>query len=93
MTVSSGANVTYVLKVCSVQPGRDKPFRARITVYRNLLEYHADVFSTTTSLATFKTLLNNIVFTPNTRFSSIDIKDFCYGMLLANPKYMRILLK
>ena len=91
--VPPGASITYGRKVCTVRPGKDEPFRVRLTVCGNLLDYYGDASSTAASLTTFKTLLNSVVSTPNARFSGIDIKDFYYGTPLARPEYMRLPLR
>ena len=45
------------------------------------------------SLATVKLLLNSVVSTKDAKFTTADIKDFCYASFLPDPEYMKMKLK
>ena len=85
--------VTYGRLVVDICPLKNEKFRVRPTVRGGKLEFFGNSSSVTASLATVKILLNSVVSTPNTIFSSADIKDFFYGTLLPEPEYMKLSIK
>jgi hypothetical protein len=67
---------TYGRIVCVYREGKKDKYRTRITVGGNLINYPGDCGTPTADLLTVKLLFNSIIFIPNTKFMSIDIKDF-----------------
>ena len=68
--------VTYANPLCDYRPLKDGPYRIRLVVDGDRLNYDADTGAPTANLLDVKILLNSIISTPGARFASIDIKDF-----------------
>ncbi len=69
-------NVTYGRIVCVYREGKKDKYHTRITMGSNLINYPDNCGTPTADLLTVKLLLNSIIFTPNAKLMSIDIKDF-----------------
>jgi hypothetical protein len=67
---------TYGQIVCVYRDGKKDKYRTRITVGGNLINYPGDCETPTADLLTVKLLFNSVIFTPNAKFMSIDMKDF-----------------
>ncbi len=56
------------------------------------MHYPGDAGTPTADLLTVKLLLNSIISTPNTKFITLDIKDFYLNTPMARYEYMRLRL-
>ena len=86
-------DVTYGRIVVSYMPEKDDPYRVRLTVGGDRLTCPWDDSTPTVDMLTVKLLLNSIVSTPNTKFTSIDIKDFYLNTPMPRYEYMRLKLR
>ncbi len=78
--IPANRKVTYANPVCDYRPLKDEPYRVRLVVVGNRLNYDADTGAPTANLLDVKILLNSIISTPGARFATIDIKDFSYAL-------------
>ena len=62
----------------------------RVTVDIDFLEYLGLSATDPASLTTLKLLLNIIISTLNSRFMTMDIKNYYYGSPMSRYEYMRI---
>jgi hypothetical protein len=83
-------DVTYGRIVCIYREGKKDKYRTRITMGGNLINYPNNCGTPTVDLLTVKLLINSIISTPNTKFMSVDIKDFYLCTPMARYKYFRI---
>ena len=92
--IPKGKKVTYANMVCDYRPLKDEPYRVRLTVGGNKLDYFGETASPTANLLETKLLINSVISDAHkgARFLGIDIKDFfLLSSLPADQKeYMRI---
>jgi hypothetical protein len=69
-------DITYGWIVCNYQSEKKDPYRTRITMDGNLINYPDDCGMPTADLLMVKLMLNSVISTPNAKFMTIDIKDF-----------------
>ena len=88
-------NETYGRIVCVCREGKKDKYRTRITIGGNLINYPGDCGTPTATadLLTVKLLFNSIISTPNTKFMSIDIKDFYLCTPMKRYKYSCMKIK
>ena len=65
--------ITYGRIVVSYRPEKDDPYRTRLTVGDDRVHYPGDCGTPTVDLLTVKLILNSIIYTPDTKFMTIDI--------------------
>jgi hypothetical protein len=84
-------DVTYGLITTLIRPEKiDESNRTWLVAGGNQVHYPGDAETPTADLLTIKLLLNSIISTENTRFMTIDIKDFYLNTPMACYKYMRL---
>ena len=90
--VPKNAKVTYANMVCDYRPLKDDPFRVRLTVGGDKLEYDNDAGSPAASLIETKLILNSTISDAKdgARFMTADIKDFFLATPMDGYEYMRI---
>ena len=91
-SVPPGKTITYARLVASLRPSKAEPYRVRVTVGGNRLEYMGDTTTHCASQTTTKCLLNSVISTAGARFMTVDIKDFYYGTPMEIYEYMAIQL-
>jgi hypothetical protein len=69
-------DITYGRIVCNYCPEKKDPHHTRITMGGNLIKCPDDSGTPTADILTIKILFNSVISTPNTKFMTIDIKDF-----------------
>ena len=74
--VDSWKDVTYVRVVVDYRPDKSDPYRTKITIWGDRVNYPGDCGTTTVRFNTVELLLNSIVSKINAHFMKIDIKDF-----------------
>ena len=80
--------IAYARIVCSIRPQKKEPYRTRMTIGGNLLDYAGNTKAPTADLVTMKLLLNSVLSTPGARFMTIDIKNFYLETKLKDKQYM-----
>ena len=73
-------------------PEKSDPYRTRLTVGGDRVNYPGDCGTPILRLTTVKLLLNNIVLKLNTQFTTIDIKDLYLNTPMVYSEYMRLKL-
>ena len=76
-----------------IRPLKEEKYRVRITVGGNKLDFCRDASSVAASLATVKLLLNSVVSTRGTKFTTADIKVFFNASFFPDPEYMKTKMK
>jgi hypothetical protein len=85
-------DVTYGRIVANFRPEKDDPYRIRLTVGGNRINFPGDCGTPTADMITVKILLNSVISTRNARFMTIDIKDFYLNTPMERPEFMRLKL-
>ena len=90
--VPQGRKVTYGSFVCDHRQLKAEPYRVRLTVGGDKLEYESDAGSPAASLVETKLTLNSTISDAHrgARFMSADLKDFFLATTMEEPEYMRI---
>ena len=93
--VPADKKVTYASYVCDYRPLKDEPYRVRITVGGDKLEYPDDAGSPAANLLETKILLNSVISDADkgARFMCADIKDHFLATPMDHPEYMRVQYK
>ena len=89
-TIPLDHTVTYARLVSYLQPNKEKEHRVRVTIGGNSLDYLGLTATDTASLTTLGLLLNSAIYTLNSRFMTMDIKNYYYGTPMARYEYMHI---
>ena len=84
--------VTYARIVCTIRDMKANPFRTRMTVGGNKINYQGDVGTPTAHLETAKLLFNSVLSRPGAKFMIIDLVNFYLMTPMKNFEYMRIKL-
>ena len=84
---------TYARICCNYRPEKEDPYRVRITVGGDRINYPFDVGTPTADMQLVKLLLNSIISTPNAKFMSLDISNFYLETPMKRPEYMRMSLE
>jgi hypothetical protein len=83
-------DITYKRIVCNYRPEKKHPNCTRITMGGNLINYPNDCGTPTMDILTVKLLFNSIISMPNSKFMTINIKDFYLMMPMDCYKYFRM---
>ena len=81
---------TYARIVCVYRDGKKDKYRTRITMGGNLVNYPGDCGTPTADLLTVKLLLNSVISTPNSKFMTLDLKDFYLMTPMTRYEYFRM---
>ena len=90
--VPSGKKVTYASFVCDHRPLKTEPWRVRLVVGGDQVNYAEDTGSPTTDLIETKILINSVISDSHkgARFLALDLKDFFLSSIMTEPEYMFI---
>ena len=91
--VPQDRKVMYSNFVCDYRPLKSEPFRVRMTVGGDKLDYPDETASPTASLIETKLIANSVISDHakhNSKFCAFDLKDFFLKTPMARPKYLRI---
>ena len=66
-------DITYRRIVCNYHSEKKDPYRTRITMGGNLINYPDNCGTPTADLLTIKLMFNSIISTPGSKFMMIDI--------------------
>ena len=93
--VPSENKVTYASYVCDYRPLKEEPYRVRITVGGDKLDYNDDAGSPAANLLETKIIINSTISDAHrgARFMCADIKDHFLATPMKNPEYMRVKYK
>ena len=81
---------TYARFVCSYRPQKAEPYRTRLTVGGNLIDYPGNLSMKVADMTTFKILVNSTLSTPGARWLGLDIKNYYLGTPMDDYEYMFI---
>ena len=85
--------ISYANFVCNYRPLKSEPYRVRLTVGGDKLEYPDETASPAASLIESKLIANSVISdhkAKNAKFCSLDIKDFFLSTKMERPEYTRI---
>jgi hypothetical protein len=86
-------DITYGRIVCVYHLEKKDPYRMRIMMGGNLVNYPNNCGTLTADLLTIKLMFNSIISTPNAKFMTIDIKDFYLMTPMDRYKFFRMRLE
>ena len=91
-SIPVGKKVTYANFVCDYRPNKDDPWRVRLTVGGDKLDYFGNPASPAASLLESKLLINSVISDAHkgARFASLDLKDHFLQSEMTPPEYMKI---
>ena len=81
---------TYARFVCSYRPQKAEPYRTRLTVGGNLIDYPGNLSMKVADMTTFKILVNSTLSTPGARWLGLDVKNYYLGTPMDDYEYMFI---
>jgi hypothetical protein len=82
-------DVTYILITCLIRPEKiGEPNQARLVTGGDRVHYLGYAGTPTANLLTFKLLINSTISTPNAKYMTMDIQDFCLNTPMARYEYM-----
>jgi hypothetical protein len=88
--VPPGRTVTYANAICDYRPTKDDPWRVRLTVGGDKLDYPGDPGAPAASLLDSKLVINSTISTPGAKFFTTDIKDYFLNNPMDRYEYMKI---
>ena len=83
---------TYARICANYRPEKADPYRVRITVGGNLINYPGDCGTPTADLLTVKLLLNSVISTKGAKFMTMDISNFYLMTPLKRKEYLKMKL-
>jgi hypothetical protein len=86
-------DITYAQFVCDYRSEKKDPYRTRITMGGNLVNYPEDCGTPTADLLTVKLMFNSIIPPPNAKFMTINIKDYYLMTPMGRYEYFRMKLE
>jgi Reverse transcriptase (RNA-dependent DNA polymerase) len=83
---------TYARIVSAHRPTKEKPYRMRLTVGGDRVEYNGEVSTKSADLTTVKLMLNSVISTKDARYGTLDVKDLYLNTPMdpSDYVYMRI---
>jgi hypothetical protein len=88
-----GKTPTYIRICCNYRPQKAEKHRTRITVGGNRIRYEGDTATPTASITTVKMHWNSVLSTEQSRYMTLDIKDFYLNSKLSDYEYIFIELR
>ena len=88
--VPKNKRLTYARFVCSYHPQKAEPYRTRITIGGNLIDYPGNLSMKVANMTTFKILVNSSLSTPGARWLGLDVKNYYLGTPMEDYEYMFI---
>ena len=91
-SIPTHKKVTYANMINDYRPYKDDPYRTRLTIGGDKLDYYGNSSSPAASLLESKLIINSVISDTHkgARFMSIDIKDYFLQSFLPEPEYMKI---
>ena len=81
--------VSYGSIVVSYRPYKADPNISSLAVGGDIIQCIYDVITPTSNLPTIKMLCNSVLSTPEVKFFTLDISNFCLVTPMEQPEYMR----
>ena len=81
--------VTYPWYTVDIRPEKAEPYRTRITVGGNLLDYSGNVTTHTASMETIKCHWNSVLSTKGAKYCAGDISNMYLCSWLKDAEYVR----
>jgi hypothetical protein len=75
--IPSNQKAAYANAICDYRPNKSDPWRVRLTMGGDKLEYPGHPGAPAASLLNTKLTLNSVISNPGARFLTTVIKDFC----------------
>jgi hypothetical protein len=88
--VPPGRTVTYANAICDHRPTKDDPWRVRLTVGGDKLDYPGDPGAPAASLLDSKFVINSTISTPCANFFTTDVKDCFLNNPMDRCEHMKI---
>ena len=82
--------ITYGWIVANLRLEKEDPYRVRLTVGGDRINFPGDCGTPTADILTIKLLLNSVISTRGARFMTIDIKKFYLNTLMDRPEFMTL---
>ncbi len=73
--IPKDCTITYARIIIDHCPKKDDPNRVRITIGRNLIDYHYKLTTRTANMVSAKIMWNSVISTPGAKFGGMDIKN------------------
>lgn len=86
----AGRKPTYTRVVVDERPQKADPYRVRVTVGGDRIDYPGNVSTPTADITTAKLVFNSTISTPGAKFMTVDIKNFYLGTPMERYEYMWI---
>eukprot|EP00804_Cyclotella_cryptica_P006027 CCRYP_000266-RA/>CCRYP_000266-RA protein AED:0.28 eAED:0.30 QI:0/0/0/1/1/1/3/0/662 len=83
-------DITYGQFVCTIRPEKKEPYRTRLVVGGDRINYPGEVATPTADMLAAKILFNSVISTAAARFMTMDISNFYLNTPLQRPKYIRM---
>ena len=81
-------DITYGRFVCDIRMAKDNPYRTRLTVGGDKINYPGEVGTPTCELLLAKIFFNSVISTPNARFLTADISNFYLNTPMTRYEYV-----
>lgn len=90
--VPSNKKVTYDKLVCDYRPLKSDPWRTRLIIEGDRLDYEGDSVSPAATILDTKLILNSVISDcdKGAHFLTLDLKDHFLQTLMKDPEFMRI---
>jgi len=82
--------ITYARITTDYREKKADPYRIRLTVGGNLIDFPGPITSTTAELTTAKLLWNSVLSTLNARFLCLDVENYYLCTPMKSLEYMKI---
>ena len=83
-------DITYGRFVCDIRLAKENPYRTRLTVGGDKINYPGEVATPTCELLLAKIFFNSVISTPNARFATADISNFYLNTPMERYEYVRL---
>ncbi len=83
-------DITYGRFVCDIRMAKEYPYRTRLTVGGDKINYPGEVGTPTCELLLAKIFFNSVISTPNARFATADISNFYLNTPMTRYEYVRL---
>jgi len=83
-------DITYGNPVVAYKPRKADTHRTRLTDGGDRIKYQGPLYTPAVDLTVFKIFANNVISTPNARFSTADIANFYLESPFTQPEYISL---
>ena len=86
-------DITYGRFVCDIRLAKDNPYRTRLTVGGDKINYPGEVGTPTCELLLAKIFFNSVISTLNARFLTVDISNFYPNTPMTRYEYVWMIIR